>query len=732
MARTENVRPSDELAIPSDLARLATETLSTHDLDRQRSLDMAEKARGSFREYIRMAWPIVEPSRPLIAGWHVDAIAEHLQAAHERKMKKLLITVPPGTAKSILTSVMWPSWIWTKDPSFRSTFASYDAGLSTRDSVKCRDVMESVWYRETFEPSWKFSKTQNEKTYYTNTHKGFRVSTSVGGKATGWRGSLISVDDPLNIKDEWSDAAIEECIRWWDNVMFNRLDDMSTGLKVIIMQRISDRDLAGHVLREGGYDHLMIPNEYEPDRSKVTSIGWRDPRKQRGELMCSKLISRAVTDEIKSKPARYAGQYQQNPHPEGSGILKPHAWNYWKPAGLKLRPVRVRMPDGQVEEREAVDLPTDFDLILQSWDLAFKDLKDSDYVAGGVMASHGANRYLLDAVHDRMDVTQTVQAIRQMSFNGDGRRAHLKLIEDKANGPAVMQILKGEIGGIIAVDPEGTKVGRARATSYEQAAGNWYLPHPDYMSWVGDPADPSGGGGFIQECTAFPNGANDDYVDMWTQGAIRIQTERDGAVYKSREADITAPIQEIPKHWRRVYGLCVTWNEIAAVWMAQDPETKDCVLYSEYWAIPTDPALHVAAIREKGDWIPGVISAVETGRERRDGYMLAEKYVNLGLKLEATPEMGDTTAMVDVNNALAQGKLKVFGNLAKFFDQYRMYRRDPKGKLPIHNVAVMKALETAWQWGHERLRAQGDTVVAVKPVELGRTLHDNGGGWMVG
>lgn len=728
-------KPNDDLLIPLDLARQVTETLTAHDEERKRNRDNAEKARGSFREFLKMAWPTMEPARPLIQGWHIDAVCDHLEAAYKRQIKRLLITIPPGSAKSLLCSVAWPAWIWTKEPGFRSIFGSYDSILSTRDSIRCRDLMMSAWYHETFTPTWSFSTAQNEKTFYYNTARGFRIATSVGGKSlgTGHRGNLVAVDDPISTKSEDSDAALEECVIWWDRVMYNRFDNMEEGIKVIIMQRVSDRDLAGHVLRSGGYEHLCIPNEYEPDRSKVTSIGWRDPRTARGELMCPGLISRAVTDDLKTDPHRYSGQYLQNPHPEGSGILKPHHWNYWKPAGLKLPPVRVRLPGGDIDQREAVDLPEDFDLIIQVWDMAFKDLKDSDFVAGGVVGAHGANRYLLEAVHDRMDIVKSVDAVRRMSATGWGSKAHLKLIEGKANGPAVMQMLRGEIGGLVEIQPEGGKVSRVRAASYEQSAGNWFLPHPFLANWVGDPADPSGGGGFIQECTAFPNGAHDDYCDVFAYASNRIQVETKGAVYKTREPDITIPpLDVIPATWRRVYGLCVTWDEIAAVWLAFNPETKKFVMYDEYWANPTDPALHVKEIRERGAWIPGVISAMEDQRERRDGYLLAEKYVNLGLRLDATPEIHSATVIVDLNNALNQGKLKIFGNVSKFFDQYRMYRRDPKGKLPLHNVALMRALETAWQWGHERMRAETPTVVPVAPIELGRSMRDTGGGWMAG
>jgi predicted phage terminase large subunit-like protein len=152
-------------------------------------------------------------------------------------------------------------------------------------------------------------------------------------------------------------------------------------------------------------------------------------------------------------------------------------------------------------------------MILQSWDMAFKDTKKSDFVVGQVQAAVGADRYLLDQVRARMDLPATLLAVRQLSARW--REASLKLVEDKANGPAVIQSLCHEIAGFVEVNPEGGKISRAAAASPQLESGNWYLPHPLLAPWVEE---------FIGECAAFPAGAYDDQVDAWSQGAKRLLT----------------------------------------------------------------------------------------------------------------------------------------------------------------------------------------------------------------
>jgi predicted phage terminase large subunit-like protein len=270
-------------------------------------------------------------------------------------------------------------------------------------------------------------------------------------------------------------------------------------------------------LQRGGYAHLCLPAEFEPDRRCGTSIGWQDPRTEAGELLCPQRFSHAALEEYKTALGsyRYAGQFQQRPAPADGGMLKRYWWGYWQPRGMNLPPVAVKLPNGTIELRKAVELPIGFDSQIQSWDMAFKDTKNADFVVGQVLASHGADRYLLDQVRDRLDFPATLLAVRRLC--AQWADAYTKLVEDKANGSAVVQSLRHEIAGFVEVNPEGGKESRAAAASPQLESGNWYLPHPMLKPWVE---------GFIAECAAFPNGANDDQVDAWSQGAKRLLRHR--------------------------------------------------------------------------------------------------------------------------------------------------------------------------------------------------------------
>jgi predicted phage terminase large subunit-like protein len=472
----------------------------------------AEKARRRFRDFIPAAWPIAEPCRPFIPGLHIDLIADHLQAIAEGQIRRLLINVPPGHAKSLLVSVLWPAWRWLRDPRLRGIFTAYDADLAIRDSIRCRSVLASNWYQETFLPDWKFAEDQNAKDWFENDQKGFRLAFGVGGKGTGYRGDYLVIDDPLSARKQYSDAALREVIFWFDQVMSTRLNDPAHGAIVIIMQRLSERDLAGHVLDRGGYEHLNLPSEFEMERVCVTSVG-KDPRQRSGELLFPALFPESVIQEAKSVlgPQGYAAQHQQRPAPVEGSIFKRSWWRFWRPCNRDLAPVTFRDAEGAEHESVVVPLPGEVEELIQSWDCSFKDAKDSDFVAGEVWGRDGANAYLLDQVHERFDFPATVAAIRNMSAKWPG--ALSKLVEDKANGSAVIQSLRHEIPGIMAVEPGSGKAARAYGICPLLAAGNVYLPHPDYCPWVRD---------FIEECAAFPYGRHDDWVDAMTQALIQL------------------------------------------------------------------------------------------------------------------------------------------------------------------------------------------------------------------
>ena len=243
---------------------------------------------------------MLEPGNHYDHGWHIDEICRHLEAVADGRIRNLLINIPPGHMKSMIVAVCYPAWMWLRRPNYRMLFASYSSDLSMRDSVKCRTLIQSDWYQELFQPDWALAGDQNVKSYYANTATGFRLALGVGGATTGFRGDLIVVDDPLNAKDQYSEPARKGCLFWWDQAYANRLNDMQKSARVVIMQRLHEEDLTGHILaqeeekrklhtqRESrraatvpGYtpvpfaptwDHLKLQSKFVPEKPELLSV----------------------------------------------------------------------------------------------------------------------------------------------------------------------------------------------------------------------------------------------------------------------------------------------------------------------------------------------------------------------------------------------------------------------------------------------------------------------------
>lgn len=451
-------------------------------------------------------------------NWHIDALAEHLEGVTRGHIRNLLITIPPRHGKSTIVSVGWPCWEWIDHPERRWLFASYAESLAIRDNVRSRRLIQSVWYQTNWGDRFQFAGDQNEKRKVETDRGGHRIAVGTGGSATGEGGDRLIIDDPNNIADVESVQIRKGTLDWFDQVWSTRANDPKTTAKVIIMQRSHCDDLAGHVLEQGGWEHLSIPAEYEGDTRK-TVIGWQDPRTEVGELLWPARFGVQEITALKRTMGSYAvaSQLQQRPSPAGGGIFKRWWWKYYQPRGANLPPVSVRLADGAQGLVAAVEAPQRVDEQIQSWDMAFKGLDTSDFVCGQVWARCGSRFLLGDQVHARLDLPGTVKAVRELTNKWPGTIA--KLVEDKANGPAVLQMLACEIPGLLPVNPSGGKVARAQAVSPLIEAGNVFLPHPALALWVPD---------FIEECAAFPAAKHDDQVDAMTQALLRFhQAEAD-------------------------------------------------------------------------------------------------------------------------------------------------------------------------------------------------------------
>lgn len=489
----------------------------------------------SFRDFIPAAWPQIEP-KPLIWNWHLDALAEHLQAVSEGQIKKLLVNVPPGTSKSLVTAGLWPAWEWNHRPEGRWFFASYDQQLSTRDSIKTRNLILSAWYRERWAHVFKLAGDQNLKTRFDNDKKGYRLATSVRGHGIGEHPDRIVIDDPHDPEGAESELERKATLDWWDGTLGTRGAAANVDVRtVIIMQRLNENDLSGHVLKEMGWTHLCLPMRYEPGRQKKTVLGFTDPRKKPGELLAPEQYPEETLQAIEMRlgPYRVAGQMQQRPTPAGGGIVKRHWWRFWVPKDVDLGPAEIECHHGCGREDcpgihaiQPVTLPEEFDVEIDSWDATFKRTEKSDFVAGLHMGRLRAGIYITDRVNARMDFPETVEAVRRWRQLRSSTAA--TLVEDKANGPAIISTLQHEILGMLPIDPEGDKQMRMDATSPLIKAGNVYLPHPALYPWVNV---------FIEWVAAFPNAEFDDDVDALSQGLRFLQHGAWAAVARAhREA----------------------------------------------------------------------------------------------------------------------------------------------------------------------------------------------------
>jgi predicted phage terminase large subunit-like protein len=268
----------------------------------------------------------------MIWNWHIGTICDHLEAVTRGEIRRLIINIPPRHMKSLCVAVFWVAWSWIQSPAMRWLCASYAETLSKRDSVKCRRLIQSKWYQERWGEKVKITRDQNEKLRYENTATGYRIATSVDGVATGEGGDVILVDDPHNVKEGISDTKLENVITWWDESMQTRLNNPKTGAIVIIMQRVHQADLTGHVLEKEPevdvprWNHLCLPARYEvehPHKTK-TAIHFEDPRQVDGELLWEERYDEKTQTDLESDMGVYAvaGQMQQRPVPRGGAMFK--------------------------------------------------------------------------------------------------------------------------------------------------------------------------------------------------------------------------------------------------------------------------------------------------------------------------------------------------------------------------------------------------------------------------
>jgi len=424
------------------------------------------------------------------AGWFHEAVAGKVDqfvadVAH-KKSPRLILTAPPQHGKSELISRRLPAFALGRNPDLRIIAASYASDLVYGFSNDVQHIMDSELYHQIFPGTrivGQFARAGTAK----RTAALFEVvgrlgryrAAGVGGGITGEPADILILDDLIkDYSEAMSDTIRNSTFDWFTSTAMTRLQE--GGGVIMMATRWHMDDPIGRLLRTQAdrWTVINFPALAEQD----------EPHRRMGEPLTVERFSKESLLQKKADMGSYKWNalYQQRPSPLGGGIFKRDDWRFY------------RQP------------PATFDFMLQSWDCAFKDKTTSSYGVGHVWAVKGADKYLLDQVRGHFSFGATVTAIRSLSAKWP--KADRKLIEDKANGTAIIDTLQHEIPGIIAVEPAGGKEARAHAVSSEVEAHNVYLP--EGAPWVHD---------FIEECAAFPTGAHDDQVDAMTQALIRIR-----------------------------------------------------------------------------------------------------------------------------------------------------------------------------------------------------------------
>lgn len=406
----------------------------------------------------------------------------------------LILGAPPQHGKSDIVSRYLPAYVFGRYPDLRIAGLSYAMSLASNMNRDVQRIMMSPEYGRVF-PDTKLpikrvvtvegQPKRNSEEFEIVGHRGAYVGQGVGGPLTGKRVDLGIIDDPIkNAKEALSSTVKEAIWNWYISTFLTRMSKNSG--QIIMATRWATDDLSGRVLAK-----------YERARSLVFPAIDRH-----GKALVPALHPIEKLIETKSTLGDYfwSAMYQQSPKTIGGAIFKDDGVRYYLPK----------------------DLPKKFDKVIHSWDMTFKDSEGTDYVVGQVWGKVGANAFLLHQVRDRLSFTKTIAAVKKMAADyPEGRR---KLVEDKANGPAVIDALKDEVSGLIPVEPDGSKVARAHAITAEWEAGNIWIPHPDIAPWVKD---------FVETVTTFPACAYDDEVDAMTQ-AIRDLYKTKGSFFTTR------------------------------------------------------------------------------------------------------------------------------------------------------------------------------------------------------
>src|ERR1700730_1499285 len=395
--------------------------------------DFASFAARAFRE--------LNPRTPFAMNWHVELLIAKLAAVRAGHIRRLIVSLPPRHLKSHLASVAFPAWCLGHDPSAQILCVSYAQDLADKLSRDCRRILASDWYQRLF--ATRLAPRHQAVPEFETTAQGSRVATSVGGVLTGRGADIIVIDDPLKPEEALSQTQRQAANEWYDHTLYSRLNDKLRGAIVLIMHRLHEDDLAGHVLEQEPWEVVRLPAIADDDELHRFEgvFGHQSFGRQAGEVLHPAREPPAMLEQIRRTIGEYnfAGQYQQMPAPQGGGMVKA-AW------------FRTYAPN---------ELPAAFDRIVQSWDTANKATELSDFSVCTTWGMAGKDLYLLHVLRKRMEYPELKRAVCQQA---EAFNASVVLIEDKASGTQLVQELV-ELGlhAVTRYQPQSDKIMRMHA-----------------------------------------------------------------------------------------------------------------------------------------------------------------------------------------------------------------------------------------------------------------------------
>ena len=444
--------------------------------------ELAAILRNDFYFFMQRAFATANQGTPFLPNWHLGAICHHLYQCWRGDIKRLIITLPPRYGKSICTSVALPAFILGHDPTQRIIVASYGSALATDLSNKTRDIIKDPWYQSVF-PNTKIDPAKDTEELFRTTAGGHRLATSIGGSITGMGGNWIIIDDPLKGTEFPSENDLKKAREYYSSTLYSRLDNKNEGCIILIMQRLHEDDPAGHLLAQGGWTHLNLPAIAEESQDIPIGEG-QIYHRQAGDVLHPEResLEKLKEHQVDMGPYAFAAQYQQNPTPQGGGIIHWDWFNHYS------------------------SLPNNGKggYIVQSWDTALSVNESSSYSVCTTWFCHQQRYYLVDVWRHRLEYPDLLAFVQSHALQ---YKADLVIIERNNCSTPLIETLRWHSRlNLVWVQPQGAKSERMIGETALLASGRVLVPNN--ADWL--PV-------FRNEMIRFPMGKHDDQVDSLSQ-----------------------------------------------------------------------------------------------------------------------------------------------------------------------------------------------------------------------